>query len=155
MFDGVLAVVVAPLVLLGCQTQQSGVRDETPQTFLVTDDSFRSIATDILQKEAPLADLPAIPASADIRDVKIEPDANYHSGHVPPLTAETFALLLDSATPIPADSELIFAWHYAPWCRVSFSTPGGRHRLELYLGGIGFLLLPSGEVGAIRFEHPK
>ena len=109
--------------------------------------------TDILDKKVPLAVLETLPVSAAITDVRIFPDVNYR--HVSPLTPDNFRQLLDGAKPVSADSELIFAWHYAPWCKVSFSTAAGKHELKLYLGGMGFLKLPDGRVGALRFEHPK
>jgi len=150
--EGVLVAVTMSLALLGCQAQQPKACEEMPPVSHLTEDSFAITVGDILQERASLVDLAAIPGSAAISNVKIYPGPNF--GQVPPLTAESFAQLIDSASPLPADSESIFAWHYAPWCRVTFSSHGEVYALRLFLGGRGFLWLPDGSVGAIQFECP-
>jgi hypothetical protein len=69
----------------------------------------------------------------------------------PSLGPNSFRQLLAKAKPIPADDPSISKWHYAPWCRVAFTTASGKHVAQLFLGGRALLTLPAGQ--KVMFDY--
>ncbi|AXR69693.1 hypothetical protein [Leptospira mayottensis] len=61
-------------------------------------------------------------------------------------------LLLDKAKGIRPDDEKLMNWHYSSWYDIEFTTSYGNYKLELYLGGLGFMTLPNGKTGAVLFD---
>lgn len=107
----------------------------------------------LLKEPSNMIMLEQFPASDNISDVTIARGIN--TKQVTPLTVDNFAALLNSAKALDPTDEKIRVWHYAPWHTVTFSGPEGQYRMSLFLGGRGFLLLPSGSVGPFEFVHPK
>ena len=100
---------------------------------------------EVLRKEKRLSTVESLPPSSAISNVVVSAFMNV--GHGGKLTADGFRTLIDRAMPLKADDPSIFAYHYAPWCVVTFETKDGRHIADLCLGR-GFLQYPDGRVVA-------
>jgi hypothetical protein len=62
---------------------------------------------------------------------------------------------MTTAKPMSASHPGIVAWHYAPWCRVAFTTWAGKSSVQLFLGGRGVLTQPNGERGMFEYAYPN
>jgi hypothetical protein len=111
------------------------------------------LLSSLLADTTDLIMLKGIPASSEVSDVTVTPGINADREN--PLTPEELGSLLDTATPVSPTDERIRAFHYAPWYEVSFVGPEGEYRMRLFLGGLGFLQLPDGNVGVFSFLHPE
>jgi len=100
---------------------------------------------EVLRREKRLSTVESLPPSAAISNVVIAAFMNV--GHGGKLTADGFRTLIDRAMPLKADDPSIFAYHYAPWCVVTFETKDGWHMTDLCLGR-GFIQYPDGRVVA-------
>jgi len=61
----------------------------------------------------------------------------------------------NNAKPLNPKDEIISEWNYTPWYSITFDTPKGKYYIEMYLGGLGIMTLPSGQKGAILFDFEK
>ena len=86
----------------------------------------------------------------DISDIEIQPGLNA-SKNIRFDGAKIRNVFADLKPIDPIDPS-IKAWAYAPLCRGSFHAAEGRYTFELFLGGRGWLLLPSGKWGFFSFE---
>jgi hypothetical protein len=99
-----------------------------------------------LDKLSPLSDLVVT------RDVNADWAEKNGAGAI---TASNLENLLTEAEPVAPDDKLIDQWHYAPWCRGSFTAAGRKWSVALYLGGLGFITDDDGHRGAFRFQPPR
>jgi hypothetical protein len=63
-----------------------------------------------------------------------------------------FIGLLGRARSLAPQDPMLSQWNYSPWCTITFDGPGGRYSLRLFLGGLGRLVGPDGNMVMLLFS---
>lgn len=129
---------------LQSQMAEKNLMQETPQSTEGID------VGKILRKEQNLTYIDSLPAPRDISQIHCHPFIG--AGSKQSLSSEEFTQILSTATMLQPTDSIIFNWHYAPQYSLSVVTKKGQYSIMLYLGGLAFVKLPSGSVGAFKFE---
>lgn len=89
----------------------------------------------------------SIPTSSEIIDF----DAKYFLEENNKIKTDIF----NFAKALNPTDEIIQTWSYSPFCTISFATKKGDYQLELFLGGLSIMTLPTGEKGYVLFDLTK
>jgi hypothetical protein len=97
----------------------------------------------MLGKREGLVLLKKVPTASDLRNMSIR----HFYGTV--LSEKDVRELLSGARPVAPEDPMLENWSFSPWCSVEFDDSVGRHRLQLFLGGLARLECPDGTRGML------
>ncbi len=93
-----------------------------------------------------------IPKSNEVTYIEIKKGMNFSTI----LDESVFLNALDNnAKSLNPKDKILSEWHYSSWYSISLLTLKGEYDIELFLGGLGYMTLPSGQRGAILFDFKK